>query len=104
MSVFAPLVVLTAIFVGLISTILLRTGMDFAEAKLILIAGAAIGIAIAWLLTRDAMRARFAPQALEAIRRFPAPAYTLAFLLCFELITQFDELLTLAQSVKHTTM
>ena len=28
----------------------------------------------------------------------------LAFLLCFELITQFDELLTLAQSVKHTTM
>ncbi|ACB67797.1 phosphatase PAP2 family protein [Burkholderia ambifaria] len=69
-----------------------------------LIAGAAIGIAIAWLLTRDAIRARFAPQVLDAIRRFPAPAYTLAFLLCFELITQFDELLTLAQSVKHTTM
>ncbi|PFH19098.1 MULTISPECIES: phosphatase PAP2 family protein [Burkholderia] len=69
-----------------------------------LIAGAAIGIAIAWLLTRDAIRSRFAPQVLEAIRRFPAPAYTLAFLLCFELITQFDELLTLAQSVKHTAM
>ena len=69
-----------------------------------LIAGAAIGIVIAWLLTRDAIRSRFAPQVLGAIRRFPAPAYTLAFLLCFELITQFDELLTLAQSVKHTTM
>jgi undecaprenyl-diphosphatase len=36
------------------------------------------------------------------IRRFPAPAYTLAFLLCFELITQFDELLTLAQSATRT--
>jgi len=67
-----------------------------------LIAGAAIGIAIAWLLTRDAIRSRFAPQVLETIRRFPAPAYTLAFLLCFELITQFDELLTLAQSVTQT--
>lgn len=67
-----------------------------------LIAGAAIGIAIAWLLTRDAVRSRFAPAVLEMIRRFPAPAYTLAFLLCFELITQFDELLTLAQSATHT--
>ncbi|MBU9279841.1 phosphatase PAP2 family protein [Burkholderia multivorans] len=66
-----------------------------------LLAGAAIGIAIAWLLTRDPIRARFAPQVLQAIRRFPAPAYTLAFLLCFELITQFDELLTLAQSATH---
>ncbi|AIO30029.1 TPA: phosphatase PAP2 family protein [Burkholderia cepacia] len=67
-----------------------------------LIAGAAIGIAIAWLLTRDAIRSRFAPQVLATIRRFPAPAYTLAFLLCFELITQFDELLTLAQSATRT--
>ena len=67
-----------------------------------LIAGAAIGIALAWLLTRDAIRSRFAPQVLAMIKRFPAPAYTLAFLLCFELITQFDELLTLAQSATHT--
>lgn len=67
-----------------------------------LIAGAAIGIAIAWLLTRDTIRSRFAPRVLAMIKRFPAPAYTLAFLLCFELITQFDELLTLAQSATHT--
>ncbi|AOK21202.1 phosphoesterase [Burkholderia cepacia] len=67
-----------------------------------LIAGAAIGIGIAWLLTRDAIRSRFAPPVLRLIGRFPAPAYTLAFLLCFELITQFDELLTLAQSATHT--
>jgi undecaprenyl-diphosphatase len=67
-----------------------------------LIAGAAIGIAITWLMTRDAIRTRYATPMLRWIQRFPAPAYTLAFLLCFELITQFDELLTLAQSASQT--
>lgn len=52
MSVFAPLVVLTAIFVGLISIILLRTGTDFAEARLILLAGAVVYAAAAVLLVR----------------------------------------------------
>ena len=37
-----------------------------------LIAGAAIGIALAWLLTRDAIRSRFAPQVLAMIA-LPAP-------------------------------
>lgn len=67
-----------------------------------LLAGAAIGVAITWLMTRDAVRAHYAPPVLRLIGRFPAPAYTLAFLLCFELITQFDELLTLALSARHT--
>ncbi|KWH29097.1 phosphatase PAP2 family protein [Burkholderia stagnalis] len=66
-----------------------------------LLGGAAIGIAITWLMTRDAIRTRFAPAVMHGIQRFPAPAYTLAFLLCFELITQFDELLTLARSASH---
>ncbi|KVO25658.1 phosphatase PAP2 family protein [Burkholderia ubonensis] len=67
-----------------------------------LLAGAAIGVAITWLMTRDAIRAHYAPPVLRLIGRFPAPAYTLAFLLCFELVTQFDELLTLALSARHT--
>ncbi|RQS68465.1 phosphatase PAP2 family protein [Burkholderia sp. Bp8963] len=67
-----------------------------------LIAGAAIGVAITLLMTRDAVRTRCARPVLQLIERFPAPAYTLAFLLCFELITQFDELLTLAQSASRT--
>ncbi len=53
-------------------------------------------------LKNHAIRSRFAPQVPATIRRFPAPACTLAFLLCFELITQLDALPTLAQSATHT--
>lgn len=67
-----------------------------------LLAGAAIGVAITWLMTRDAIRPRYAAPILHGMRRFPGAAYTLAFLLCFELITQFDELLLLAHSARHT--
>jgi diguanylate cyclase (GGDEF)-like protein len=52
MSVFAPLVVLTAIFVGLISVILLRTGTDFGETKRILLGGAVIYALAAVVLVR----------------------------------------------------
>ncbi|MGF6776671.1 phosphatase PAP2 family protein [Paraburkholderia sp. GAS334] len=62
------------------------------------LAGAAIGIAITWVMTRDAVRTRYAVPILRSIHRFPGPSYMLAFLLCFELITQFDDLLQLAQS------
>lgn len=57
------------------------------------LAGAALGIAITYIATRDAVRARYAAQILQWMNRSPGPGYTLAFLLCFELITQFDELL-----------
>ncbi|WP_179404727.1 phosphatase PAP2 family protein [Burkholderia guangdongensis] len=67
-----------------------------------LLAGAAIGIAITWLMTRDAIRTRYAVPIMRGVQRFPGAAYTFAFLLCFELITQFDELLLLAHSARHT--
>ncbi len=53
-------------------------------------------------LMHHAIRSRFAPQVLAMIRRFPAPACTLTFLPCFELIAQFDALPTLARSATHT--
>jgi membrane-associated phospholipid phosphatase len=64
-----------------------------------ILGGAAIGIIIAYAMTRDPVRTRFAVPILRWIHRFPGPCYTLAFLLCFELITQFDEILLLGQSV-----
>lgn len=64
-----------------------------------IIAGAALGAVITWLMTRESLRARFARPLLDAMQRFPALGYTMAFLLCFELITQFDELLMLGQSL-----
>jgi membrane-associated phospholipid phosphatase len=63
------------------------------------LAGAAIGIIITYALTRDSVRTRFAVPILGLIHRIPGPCYMLAFLLCFELITQFDEILSLEQSV-----
>lgn len=67
-----------------------------------LLAGAAIGMAITYVMTRDAVRARYAVPILRSIQRFPGPCYMLAFLLCFELITQFDEILQLVQSASHS--
>jgi undecaprenyl-diphosphatase len=64
-----------------------------------LLAGAAIGVAITYLMTRDAIRKRTAAPVLSWTMRFPGPAAMLAFLVCFELITQFDDLLRLAHSV-----
>lgn len=64
-----------------------------------LLAGAAIGIVITWILTRDSVRERTAAPVLRWTMRFPGPASVLAFLVCFELITQFNDLLMLAHSV-----
>jgi undecaprenyl-diphosphatase len=57
------------------------------------LAGAAIGVTITWIATRDFVRTRLAGPILRWMNGSPAPAYTLAFLLSFELVTQFDELL-----------
>ncbi|HEY4801710.1 MAG TPA: phosphatase PAP2 family protein [Paraburkholderia sp.] len=66
-----------------------------------LIAGAAIGVVITWIMTRDAVRKRTAEPVLRSMTRFPGPAAALAFLVCFELVTQFDDLLRLAHSALH---
>lgn len=63
-----------------------------------LLAGAAIGIAITFLMTRTPIRTRYAAPTLQWMERHPGPASVLAFLLCFELVTQFDELRRLASA------
>ncbi|MDR6201405.1 phosphatase PAP2 family protein [Paraburkholderia graminis] len=67
-----------------------------------LLAGAAMGIAITVTATRDAIRARIASPALRWIERHEAPAAMVAFVLCAELVMQFDELRDLASGlIKH---
>jgi len=64
-----------------------------------LLAGAAIGIMITYVMTRDPVRQRTAAPVLHWTMRFPGQASMLAFLVCFELVTQFDDLLRLMHSV-----
>lgn len=64
-----------------------------------LLAGAAIGIVITIIMTRDSVRQRTAAPILHWTMRFPGQASMLAFLVCFELVTQFDDLLRLMHSV-----
>ena len=64
-----------------------------------LLVGAAVGIGITYVMTRDAIRVRYATPALRRIERHPGPSAMLAFVLCLELVTQFDELRKLASAV-----
>uniref|UniRef100_E1TJ64 Phosphoesterase PA-phosphatase related protein n=1 Tax=Burkholderia sp. (strain CCGE1003) TaxID=640512 RepID=E1TJ64_BURSG len=64
-----------------------------------LIVGAAIGIVITYAMTREAVRARTSAVFLRWVERYPGPSAMLAFVLCLELVTQFDELRKLASSV-----
>lgn len=64
-----------------------------------LIVGAAIGIVITCVMTREAVRARTSAVVLQWVERYPGPSAMLAFVLCLELVTQFDELRKLASSV-----
>ncbi|MDH6146343.1 MULTISPECIES: phosphatase PAP2 family protein [Paraburkholderia] len=67
-----------------------------------LLVGAAVGIVITLVMTRDAIRVRYATPMLRRTERHPAPAATLAFILCLQLVTQFDELRKVASGVmKH---
>jgi undecaprenyl-diphosphatase len=67
-----------------------------------LLVGAAVGVVITVLMTRDAIRVRYAVPMLRWIERHPAPAATLGFILCVELVTQFDELRKVAGGLlKH---
>ncbi|WP_027214822.1 phosphatase PAP2 family protein [Burkholderia sp. WSM2232] len=64
-----------------------------------LIVGAAIGIVITYVMTREAVRARTSAVFLRWVERYPGPSAMLAFVLCLELVTQFDELRKLASRV-----
>lgn len=64
------------------------------------LAGLALGIAVVIVMTRDAVRRGTARPILRWIARAPSIGYTLAFLLCFELITQFDEIRIVGQAIK----
>lgn len=61
-----------------------------------LLVGAAVGMVITWIMTRAPIRVRYAAPVLRWIERFPGPSAMLAFILCLELVTQFDELRMLA--------
>ncbi|EEA04236.1 phosphoesterase PA-phosphatase related [Burkholderia sp. H160] len=64
-----------------------------------LLVGAAVGIVITLIMTRDAIRVRYARPMLRWIERWPGPSAMLAFILCLELVTQFDELRKVASGV-----
>ena len=57
-----------------------------------LLAGATIGIVITYVTTHDIIRKRYAPQFLRWIERYPGPSAMVGFIVCIELVTQFDEL------------
>ncbi|KAA1000964.1 phosphatase PAP2 family protein [Paraburkholderia panacisoli] len=64
-----------------------------------LLAGALIGIVITYGMTRDSIRNLYAPTVLRWMERYPGLSAMLAFVLCLELVTQFDELRQFASSV-----
>ncbi|MEZ0600942.1 phosphatase PAP2 family protein [Paraburkholderia sp. IW21] len=64
-----------------------------------ILGGAAIGIVITFVMTRNAVRGRFAPGIVRLFNAHPTTCYMLAFLFCFELATMFDEPRLLAQSI-----
>lgn len=57
-----------------------------------LLVGAVIGVAITYVMTRDAVRSLYATQSVLWIERNPGPSSMIAFVLCLELVTQFDEI------------
>lgn len=65
------------------------------------IAGAVLGIGIAWAMNVRVIRARVAAPVLALARHAPGVFYGAAFILTFELATQFDELRLLAHGVSH---
>jgi undecaprenyl-diphosphatase len=64
-----------------------------------LLVGTAVGVVITIVMTRDAIRKRYATPVLRWIERYPGPSAMLAFILCLELVVQFDELRKLAGGV-----
>jgi len=65
------------------------------------IGGAAIGLLVTYVVTRPSVRDRFAPIVVRLINAYPSYGYALAFLLCFELATMFEEPRLLVQSIAN---
>jgi undecaprenyl-diphosphatase len=70
------------------------------------LAGAALGIGIAGVMNAPRIRTRVAAPVLAFAQRYPGVFYGLAFILSFELATQFDELRLLvhgmSKAMSHT--
>ena len=65
------------------------------------IGGAVIGILVTYAVTRASVRDRFAPTVVRLLNTYPSSGYVLAFLLCFELATMFEEPRMLVQSIAN---
>ncbi|ANB71532.1 phosphatase PAP2 family protein [Paraburkholderia phytofirmans] len=63
------------------------------------IAGLLIGVVVTYVMTRDSIRKPLAAPFLRWIHRWPGLCYAMAFVLCFELATQFDEVRMLVHAV-----
>jgi ABC-type nitrate/sulfonate/bicarbonate transport system permease component len=63
--------------------------------------GAVLGIGIACVMNANAIRTRIAAPMLAFAQCYPGVFYAAAFLLSFELTTQFDELRVLAHGLLH---
>jgi membrane-associated phospholipid phosphatase len=68
------------------------------------VAGAALGIGIACVMNARAIRTRIAAPMLAFARRYPGGFYGSAFLLSYELTTQFDELRVLTHGLTHSLL
>jgi undecaprenyl-diphosphatase len=64
-----------------------------------MLAGAAIGILITYLMTRDSVRNLYASRVLRWIEYYPGQSAVLGFVLCLEIVTQFDELRSFANAI-----
>jgi membrane-associated phospholipid phosphatase len=65
------------------------------------LAGAALGIGITYVMSARAIRTRIAAPMLAFAQRYPGVFYGAAFVLSFELATQFQELRVLAHGLIH---
>jgi len=63
------------------------------------IAGVALGIGIAGIMSARPIRTRVAAPVFAFAQRYPGVFYGAAFMLCFELTTQFDELRVLVHDL-----
>ncbi|TKC85983.1 phosphatase PAP2 family protein [Trinickia terrae] len=63
--------------------------------------GAALGVGITCAMNASAIRTHIAAPMLAFALRYPGVFYSVAFLLSFELTTQFDELRVLAHGLLH---
>ena len=68
------------------------------------IVGGLLGIALACVMSVRPIRAPIAKPVLAMARRWPGPFFALAFLLSFELATQFDELRVIARYLSQTVL